>query len=80
MFLQVRYGATAFSIAGKGYVGCGADEDYYRNDFYEYDPQTNIWKQIADFPGSPRFNAVGLEILGRGFVGLGTDGDIKRFL
>ena len=73
-----RYGVTAFSIAGKGYVGCGSDENYFLNTFYEYDPQTDEWTEKATFPGSPRFNAVGLAISGRGYIGMGTDGGYQK--
>jgi N-acetylneuraminic acid mutarotase len=73
-----RYGVTAFSISGKGYVGCGSDENYFLNNFYEYDPQTDEWTEKASFPGSPRFNAVGLAISGRGYIGMGTDGGYQK--
>ncbi len=76
----VRYGVAAFGCGGKGYVGCGTDENYFNNDFYEYDPQTNIWTQKADFPGSARFNPAAFSIDGRGFVGLGTDGGYQKDL
>ena len=53
---SARRDAVAFSINGKGYVGTGidADESMGANklkDFWAYDPASNTWSQIADFPG-----------------------------
>jgi len=73
-----RYGGVAVSISGKGYYGCGSDENYYCKDWWEYDPQSENWTKKADFPGAPRFNAAGFTIEGRGFVGLGTDGGYQK--
>lgn len=52
-----RRDAVAFVIGSKGYVGSGIDNDESAfgvklKDFWEYDPATNLWSQIADYPGS----------------------------
>lgn len=52
-----RRDAVAFSIGNKGYVGTGIDNDesfagVKLKDFWEYNPATNMWTQIADYPGS----------------------------
>lgn len=39
-----RYGATAFSIGNKGYIGNGYNGSY-QNDFWEYEPETSILTQ-----------------------------------
>lgn len=64
----------SFSIGGKGYVGGGVDDNNkLLNDFWEFDPSTNIWSQKADFKGTPRQNAKGFSILDKGYVVFGVD-------
>jgi hypothetical protein len=65
-------GAKAFSVGNKGYLGLGGGADVYQ-DFYEYDPTSNTWTQIADFPGGKRTYAVSFSIGNLGYVGLGED-------
>jgi hypothetical protein len=42
-----RDGAVGFSIGNKGYIGTGSNGTTYLNDFWEYDPETNVWIQKA---------------------------------
>lgn len=49
-------GLTAFSVNGKGYAGMGyrrsgTNEGEPMNTFYEYDPTSNSWTRIQDYPG-----------------------------
>ncbi len=73
-----RRAAVGFSLNGKGYVGTGYDGDDELNDFYEFDPATNTWTQIASLPTSPRYGAVGFSINGKGYVGTGYDGSQQK--
>ncbi|TAL57975.1 MAG: T9SS type A sorting domain-containing protein [Bacteroidetes bacterium] len=69
--------AVGFSIGTKGYVGTGAGPTYggnYKNDFWEYNPATNIWAQKADVGGGIRKGAVGFSIGTKGYIGTGYDG------
>lgn len=69
--------AVSFSIDGKGYVGTGYSN---KNDFWEYDPNTDTWTQKADFPGVGRITAAGFAIEGKGYIGMGytsTGGSIS---
>lgn len=78
---QVRERAVAFAIDGKGYVGLGYNRDLdveEMKDFWQYDPLTNTWSQIAEFPGTARYNSVGFAIGALGYVGTGYDGDYYR--
>lgn len=49
-----RKSAFGFSIGGKGYIGGGCYYDwenwYYYNDFWEFDPVSNVWTQKANSP------------------------------
>lgn len=76
-----RHSASAFAAGGKGYVGLGnydsgtgVDSNNCLKDFYCYDPATDSWSQIADFP-SARHSAVAFSINGKGYVGTGYDGN-----
>ena len=66
-----RQGAVGFSIGNKGYIGTGYDGISLRNDFWEYDPATNVWTQKANFAGTPRYIASGFGIGDLGYLGLG---------
>ena len=73
----VRLGQAAFSLNGKGYVGCGTDENWLNNDFWEYNPATNGWTQKANFPGTQRSFLTALAMGGKGYMGFGEDGGYK---
>jgi N-acetylneuraminic acid mutarotase len=45
-----RDGGFAFSVGGKGYVGCGFEGVYVVSDFYGYDPKTDTWETLAPYP------------------------------
>ncbi|MBP9882027.1 MAG: T9SS type A sorting domain-containing protein [Chitinophagales bacterium] len=72
-----RNHAVGFSIDGKGYMGTGFryvenkwQKTYYK-DFWEYDPEYDVWKQKADFGGGTRGYAVGFSIGEKGYIGTG---------
>ena len=71
--------AVAITIGEKIYAGLGysaaTNNGQVANDWYEYDPTTNVWTQKADFPGLPRANAIALVINGKAYVGMGTNYD-----
>lgn len=55
-----RDNATSFSLPnGKGYVAMGfsTTQSMYFNDVWEYDPVSDSWTRLEDFPGTPRFGA-----------------------
>jgi gliding motility-associated-like protein len=69
-----RYGAISFSINGKGYFGLGQDSKGNNiNDFWEYDPVTDIWTKKAYCPGVGYFAATAFTINGKGYVCLGKN-------
>jgi N-acetylneuraminic acid mutarotase len=73
-----RYGAVAFSFESRGYVGLGLTESNgiisYRNDLQRYDPVTNTWTAMAQFPGTARGDAIGFRIGNKFYVGTGFSG------
>jgi N-acetylneuraminic acid mutarotase len=44
-----------------------------KNDFWEYDPITDVWTQKTEFGGSPRYQAAGFSIGNKGYIGTGAD-------
>ncbi len=70
-----RHSAVGFAVAGKGYVGLGygstGETSGPLKDFYQYDPATNAWTKIADFPGDARHSAVAFTLGNAAYVGLG---------
>jgi N-acetylneuraminic acid mutarotase len=79
--LQI-YGGFSFSIAGKGYIGCGYQYDDMNvayKQFWMYDPVTNSWSQKADFAGVERYFASGIAINGKGYAGLGRNQLVSVF-
>ena len=72
-----RENPVVFTANDKAYIGLGQIRDpntsqtYFLNDFWEYNPSTNTWTQLANFPGIGRSSCVGFGINGVGYVGLG---------
>ncbi len=74
-----RFGAAAFSVGGKGYIGTGSNEQGYLADFWEYDPASDTWSQKADFEGHARNSAAGFSLDNKGYFTSGsyTPGDFN---
>jgi N-acetylneuraminic acid mutarotase len=84
-----RVHSSVFLANGKAYVGGGFKSFdmhdwfgelyiYYPiepvNDYFEFNPETNSWRRMADFPGPPRGGAFAFGIDGFGYVGTGASG------
>lgn len=65
-----RHHAAAFSINGTGYMALGSNVQDQR-DVHSYDPTTDTWTKLNNFPGSTRGYSVGLSAAGKGWVGFG---------
>lgn len=78
-----RLNAVSFSLNGKGYVGLGYIYQNYEyvglNDFWEYDPSTDSWTRLEDFPGIGRRSAIGYGLGNYCYVGMGEPNDFYRF-
>lgn len=70
-----RYGAVAFVIGNKAYVGLGENPYGELADFWEFDPSkpNDPWRQVTSFPGKPRGRAAAFAINGLGYI-VGGDG------
>jgi len=71
-----KHRCTAFAINNKGYIGLGHTNSVtftYAKDFWEYDPATNAWSQVADFGGGFRYHATAFTVGDYGYVGLGEN-------
>ncbi len=69
-----RYGATAFTIGNKGYVGTGWGPEGlppFKQDIWEYNSSDNNWSQKLNLSGSGREYASGFSIDGKGYIALG---------
>jgi hypothetical protein len=74
-FLAGRWGMSSFTINKKAYAGLGANtSDSPQSSLWEYNPLTNAWTQMANFPGVPRWYATGFTIAGKGYMGAGSNG------
>jgi N-acetylneuraminic acid mutarotase len=60
-----------FALDGKGYFVAGGVSTGYLDDFYEYDPATDTWTQLEDFPGGPRGFGIGDTWDGKAYFGFG---------
>lgn len=72
-----RTGATGFSIGNKGYLCFGANTTgdvnwVWFKDLWQYDPDSDSWTKLQDFPGQARFNAVSFVIGNKAYVGTGN--------
>jgi N-acetylneuraminic acid mutarotase len=68
-----------FVLNDKVYVGLGGfmngPSNYtYYSDFYEFNPDSNVWHQKASFPGTPRVSAFCFNSDNKGYVGGGLNG------
>jgi N-acetylneuraminic acid mutarotase len=73
-----RNNAVSFVLNGKAYVGTGFDGNSntdlaYKKDFWQYDPTTNSWKEVAEFPGATRQYATSFVVANKAYVGLGVN-------
>lgn len=74
-----RFAAAGFSIGNKGYVGTGyviqnGSPSLYQQDFYEYDPDLDMWTAKNNFGGPGRIQGGGFAIGNKGYIGMGYSG------
>ncbi len=79
-----RHHPFYFGIDSIAYVGFGhgnSIEDTLQiyNDFYQFDPSTDEWTQLTDFPGEGRVAGTQFDYNGKGYI-LSGDGDNHSFM
>lgn len=68
-----RHHPISFSLNGKGYAITGTSSNGQpTDDAYEYNPITNTWATIADFPGVARSFGIGTVANGKAYLGFGA--------
>jgi N-acetylneuraminic acid mutarotase len=68
-----RYDAVGFGLQGKGYIGTGFN-NYWLNDFYQYDPQSDTWARTPGTSGnfSKRRGAVSFVYNNKAYIFTGS--------
>jgi N-acetylneuraminic acid mutarotase len=70
-----RHHPISFSLNGIGYAITGTlSTGQPTNDAYSYDPVTNTWSAIANFPGTARSFGIGSVSNGKAYLGFGASG------
>lgn len=75
---EPRHHPYFFSIDDIAYVGFGHGADIY-NDFYKYEPSTDVWTQVASLPAQGRVAGTQFAYNGKGFA-LSGDGENHSYL
>lgn len=74
-----RTNAVSFSTSMNGFIACGNQIGGGElNDFWKYDPISNFWSQLADFPAAARKNAIGFVIGNFAYIGLGSASSVEK--
>lgn len=71
-----RHRCAAFAVGNKGYIGGGhinSGVSVWHKDWWQYDPGSDSWTQIADFGGGERYHSTAFGIGEFGYVGLGEN-------
>lgn len=68
-----KHHPVSFSLDGKGYAITGSSSSSIgTDDVFQYDPVTNQWTTLNDFPGADRSFAIGQAYNGKGYLGFGA--------
>lgn len=69
---SARHHPISFSLDGKGYAVTGTNvSNQLTNTVFEYDPQTDSWKSLANFPGAARSFGIGVVANNKAYIGFG---------
>lgn len=64
--------SVGFSLKGIGYSVTGSVNGNFSDQFYSYDPTTDTWTQLDDFPGASRSFSIGDTWNDKAYVGFGV--------
>jgi N-acetylneuraminic acid mutarotase len=77
MYNYGRVSAVGCSLNDKGYVGLGQIyKSLYIDDFWEYNPVSDLWSRKADYPGGGRNGATAYAANGKIYVFFGIDNQL----
>jgi len=65
--------SIGFSLNGIGYSVTGDIQSSPSDQFYSYDPVSDLWTKLDDFPGSRRSFSIGDTWNGKAYIGFGAD-------
>jgi N-acetylneuraminic acid mutarotase len=72
------FSGITFTLGNKGYAGLGTEigtsSGKFTKHMFQYDPHTNSWRRLHDFPGTPRIDAIAFVIGSKAYAGTGYDG------
>ena len=71
---EARHRSSSFALGNKGYIGLGhinSGIDVEYEDFWKYDPSSDSWTQIANYPEEKCFHATSFVIGNYAYVGTG---------
>jgi N-acetylneuraminic acid mutarotase len=71
---EARHRASSFAIGNQGYMGLGhinSGVDVEYEDFWKYDPASDTWTQIANYPEGRCYHATCFVIGNKAYVGTG---------
>lgn len=71
---EARHRTSTFTIGNEGYLGLGhinSGVDVEFEDFWKYDPASDSWSQIANYPEGRCYHAVSFTIGTKAYVGTG---------
>jgi hypothetical protein len=72
-----REAAVSVVVGNKAYVGLGQDDNGYKNDFWEYNQDTDTWTQKTTFPGFGRLGLATFALNGKIYMGMGFANSAK---
>ena len=67
--------AFGFAVDGTGYLIAGQTPEGFTNAAYSYDPSSDTWSSLPDFPGEPRGYTIGDVWDGVAWMGFGLNDD-----
>lgn len=71
---EARHRASSFTLGNEGYIGLGhinSGIDVEYEDFWKYDPASDSWTQIANYPEGRCYHATTFVIANKAYVGTG---------
>lgn len=70
---DTRHHPVTWTLGGYGYASTGSTfTEGATDDFFKYDPTTDTWETLDNFPGTARSYSIGGVYQGKGYLGFGA--------